>query len=285
MGREKACIYQFRLKHYKGPSMLETLPVYELLSDQHRKRITECQINIERKLNEVKYAYYEIGLELSTAKNIVGHGNFQCWIEETWKGQLPYSTAACCLAIYEKFKDFKESVMLLPLGLLQQMKQDSFPDVINQLILDNPEAFQKANLGDIKQLLQDFKSGTVSLDILQGQARVRHSRTAQRIAKFGVGELRKAVGKVRHYVGKLRTFFPPAENERWSDDDRIVAAHNGMADAINAEIFDDRLLKEIKALKAELNQLEAEIEERQGFWRERLVERDGVVEKEMMSNL
>jgi hypothetical protein len=257
------------------------------------QRITECQIDIEGKLHEVKRIYYEIGEKLSRAKEIVGHGNFQRWIEETWGNELPYSTAACYLAIYEKFKGSGDLIALLPLGLLQQMKQDSFPDVINQLILDNPEAFQKVDLVDFKQLFQDFKAGSVSLgefermaqkhiriglDIVQGQAHKRKSRTAQRIAGFGVGEIRKAISKVRKYISKMRGLFPPMEGSQ----------RNDQVDAINEELQelqDDRLRREIVLCKKALDELLAAIDERQGLFRERLVEIDGIVKKEMVNNL
>ena len=49
--------------------------------------------------------------------------------------------------------------------------------------------------------------------------------------------------------------------------------------------LDDDLLKEIRGSIQELQQLERDVEDRRGFYRKRLVGKDGVVQEEMVANL
>lgn len=276
------------------------IPVLQALKEGDRKQVLKIQIDIEGHLLNIKTHFFEIGKLLSRAKEILPHGTYQRWIEETFGDQLPYPTAACFKAIYERFKDQPQSVMLLPVTLLQQMAQPSFPDEIIKLINDNAEAFKNADFEEIKEAHGKFKSGEIDLsqfetlaakqikigmEILEGRAHARNSRTAKQTTRIGINEIRRAIGKVRKYTGKLRCFFPSAEGERPSATECEMLNHNDKVDAVMQEILDDDLLKEIDLCIGELEKLKTDIEDRRGLFRQRLVEENGVIKKKEISNL
>jgi len=278
-------------------------PVFETLNKGDQGRILNIELTIDKHLIEVKFRFFEIGNLLSRAKGILPRGTFQRWIEDTWRGQLPYSTAACYRAIYERFKNEKEKITVLPITLLQQMAQDTFPDEIIKMITDNPEAF-KGNVNQVRAAYADFKKGEIDLskfeslatkviaigvDMYNGIMLETHSRTGKRVINLGLTELKAAIWKIRKYSFKIRSFFPPAKGEPMSFTDKEVAEHNDKVDAVTQGLLDDDLIKEINYAIDELELLRDEIEERKGrrggFFLERLVKHDGVTRKVCISNL
>jgi hypothetical protein len=278
-------------------------PVFDTLNKGDQGRILNIQLAIDKNLVEVKFRFFDIGKLLSQAKGIVGHGNFQRWVEETWRGQLPYPTAACYRAIFEKFKNERVRITVLPITLLQQMAQDSFPDEIIKMITDNPEAF-KDNASEVRAAYANFKKGEIDLSefeslatkvialgisMYNGKGLENFSRTGKRVIKHGWTELKAAIWKIRKYSFKIRTYFPPAEDETPSFTDKEIAEHNKKVDAMTLELLDDDLIKEIDYAIDELELLRQEIKERAGrgggFWRTRLVNEDGITRKVCISNL
>jgi hypothetical protein len=278
-------------------------PVFETLKKGDQRRILNIQLDIDKNLNEVKFRFFEIGKLLSQAKGILGHGTFQRWIEETWRGQLPYPTAACYRAIYERFKYQKEKITVLPITLLQQMAQDTFPDEIIKMITDNPEAF-KNNASEIRAAYADFKKGEIDLsefeslankviaigiDMYNGQMLETYSRTGKRVIHLGLTELKAAIWKIRKYSYKIRSFFPPAKGEPMSVTDKEVAEHNAKVDAVTQGLLDDDLIKEITYAIDELELLRKEIVEKRGrgggFFLQRLEKRDGITRRVIRPNL
>jgi hypothetical protein len=277
-------------------------PVFNTLNKGEQGRILKIQLSIEKYLIEVKFRFFEIGKLLSRAKEILPHGTFQRWIEETWRGELPYPTAACYRAIYERFKNEKEKITVIPITLLQQMAQDSFPDEIIKMITDNPEAF-KGNASEIRAAYAEFKKGEIDLsefeslatkviaigiDMYNGVMLENHSRTGKRVINLGLTELKAAIWKIRKYSYKIRSFFPPAKGEPMSFSDKEVAEHNAKVDAVTQGLLDDDLIKEINYAIEELELLRDEIEERKGrrggFFLERLVKQDGITRAVCMNN-
>ncbi|MHA2239370.1 MAG: hypothetical protein ACXAB2_13570 [Candidatus Hodarchaeales archaeon] len=96
--------------------------VYESLSESDKSRVLEIQTKIEERLLNIKIDIFEIGKLLARAKDILPHGSFRRWVEETWGAELPYSTAACWKAIYSTFKDNPETVRLLLPGIRKYPK-------------------------------------------------------------------------------------------------------------------------------------------------------------------
>lgn len=146
-----------KIESYRHSPSEDQVPVYQRLKEEEKKKILRIQVDIEGHLLTIKTHFFKIGRLLSQAKKILPHGTFQRWIEETFGEQLPYPTAACFKAIYEKFKDNERGLMLLPITLLQQMAQPTFPDEIIKLINDNPEAAKNADLEEIKMAHFEFR--------------------------------------------------------------------------------------------------------------------------------
>jgi hypothetical protein len=89
--------------------------VYESLDTDQKRRVLRIEQEIQDRMIDIKVNVYEIGKLLSKAREIVGHGNFQLWVKQTFNGELPYSTAAFFKGVYETFKDRSDVVRLLPI--------------------------------------------------------------------------------------------------------------------------------------------------------------------------
>lgn len=79
--------------------------VYDRLKPEQKRAILCIQVEIDQRLIDFKVGIFSIGRLLANAKAILPHGQFKPWVQETWGRELPYSTAACFKAVYEKFKD------------------------------------------------------------------------------------------------------------------------------------------------------------------------------------
>jgi hypothetical protein len=157
-----------------GQTQLKCVPsggktVYSRLKVEQKLAILHIQAQVEDKLISIKRNIYEIGKLLSEAKAILPHGQFKPWIQETFGRHLPYSSAACYKAIYERFKgavdhpEFFQRLYELPLSFLQTLKQDSFPDTLLAIILENREALAQTEFELMTQAHRDYKDGILPL--------------------------------------------------------------------------------------------------------------------------
>ena len=270
------------------------IQVFTVLDQSQKKQILSIESDINLNLINMKTSIYKIGKLLHQAKIIIPHGQFQRWIEQTWGDQLPYPTAACYKSVYETFGKMQggeKLVRLLPLTILIQLKQNSFPDEIRKIIEQNPEAFSKMNPDDFKEIYDNFKNNKIDLNefmrlakkqieigwqIFKGDSKVRNSLCAKRTIKVGFHDLLKSIKRMRSYVSHIRKWHVPAQEQ--------VDAHNYRLSLLNQTV-DDGLIREIDKSIAELKCLKSDIEKKYGFFRDRLVVENGVIERKMLNNM
>ena len=281
---------------------LTQVSVMDSLNKEVHDKVLALQLEAEKHFINIKTEWFKVGKILSGIKAILPHGTFQRWIEETWDYELAYQTAYNYKAIYEKFKDHPQSVLLLPQTLLQQMAQSTFPDEILKLVTDNPEAFTKGDVNEYKMAFDKYKTGEIDLtsfenlakkiidrgkEYLEGKTLERNSLSGKRVIKVGFRQLKEAIWKVRKYVREIRKYFPPGEdelsrtNEPGKPDEmtELVKKFGGVA-----AIYDDDLIKDMDDCIEELIKLKADVETHRGLWRQRLVEEDGVTKKAFIPN-
>jgi hypothetical protein len=211
---------------------------FDQLPDKKQKRLLNIELDLNKELIKIKASIYEVGRLLYTAKNELPHGQYEVWIGERFGDELSYPTVANYKGIYEMFKDSPETVNLLPLTLLLQIKQESFPDEIRKLINDNPKAFRNVDIAKFKRIFSDYKGGKINMaqfeklakkhietgiTLLKGQRHLRNSIMGKKIIKSGFVELKSAIRTMRRYSWKIRTFFPSAKAD----------ARNANVDTIN----------------------------------------------------
>lgn len=269
--------------------------VYESLKRKDLKKILRIQSQIEERLIQIKVNIYEVGKLLSRAKNVLNHGGFQRWIEETFGDELPYPTAACWKAIYEVFENNPKTVRLIPTNFLIKMKQKSFPEEILNLANENPEAFKEADLNALsrayekfKRVCKEFKEDDVGLEdfvklareqikigmaILNGDAHRRHAKRAGRTLIYGFHDLRSYIKKVRKYSFEIRRFFVfPSKGYAFDE----IKDHNLKVYAAD-DVLNEDLIKEVDKCISELEKLKKDISGRGKFMDRRLRKTRGVI--------
>ena len=141
---------------------------FNSFSPHYKKRIQKIEISIRRYLVSMKCRIYDIGKLLFEAKKILPHGQFQPWIEQTFGGELPYSTAAAFKDVYDHFKDCPKMVRYIPVSLLLLIKQKGFSEEILKRIEDDPEGFAKvvvaAGLERVKRACKELQQGEITVE-------------------------------------------------------------------------------------------------------------------------
>jgi hypothetical protein len=257
--------------------------VFESLDREKQKEILKIQLEIEQCLITVKVCIYEIGKLLARSKDILPHGEFQRWIEETWKHELPYSTAAHYLRIFRKFEGRPGLVRRLPLTFLQQLSQERFPGEVLKLVKENPESVDEKAVRDISEAYGAYKKGVIKyqefetltkslldlgMQILEGETLVRHSVLAKRTISVGIGDLKLTIRRIRRHSHKLLEIFLPA----WECEVKKEALR---------ELCDKDVLKDVDSAIGELEALKKLIVEgaHGPFFREKLAVKEGIVVK------
>lgn len=134
----------------------EIEPVQDHLSGSEAKRVAIAR-QIWNLLRRSKSDIYQIGRLLSEAKRIdIKHGQFQKWIETTFEKQLPLSTAANYMAIYEVCGDKPEMIQYFPITVLMCFIQRAFPEELINKVKEDPEKYSK--LIEPKKLKEGFKA-------------------------------------------------------------------------------------------------------------------------------
>ena len=254
-------------------------PVFEGLNEPDKLEILNLETDITNRLTGIKTNIYEIGKLLSQVKGIVGHGNFQRWIEETFQKDLPCNTARCYLSIYKTFKGQPKTVRLLPITFLIQMKHRSFPKKLMEKINENPEAFKNVDREKFIEGFNQFKNGKIDLNgfeklvekeislavkIETGETKKRNSIRSARTFKYGFVNLCKEIKGINSRLKKMRNSFAPID-EKTIQDKQII--------------FEKDLLKEIDNSIKELNELKGVIQDKNKLLKPQVVKKDGVIEQ------
>lgn len=131
-----------------------------LLKDQ--QRLIELTNYLRTECVNIKKSVFNIGKYLSEVKQILPHGKFQPWIEEHFNKELPYSTAALYMKIYEKFERKPKAVLFLPVYFLLKMSQNDFPEEVFLMICENANS-DKLDVKTITEAYESFKHGEIEL--------------------------------------------------------------------------------------------------------------------------
>jgi hypothetical protein len=237
----------------------EAAKVFDLpLSGDLSAKLQKLTLRIELCLVEIKINVYNLGKHLSEAKTILSHGRFQRWIEETFGRELPYPTAALYKSIYEYFQRKPELVRRLPLTLLMTMKEEAFPEEVEKLIEENPDAFKETDGQAFREAYKQLKEGRIDLDrffslaklhielgtrILAGETMFRQSRTATGTVRLGLKSLHDSIHKMTILADRMLGFFPS-----WQDAGVQNAAKLGLMDTeLIAQV--DRAISALETLK------------------------------------
>lgn len=192
------------------------------LSKEKQLQLGNIVVEVEKRLVIVKTSIYEIGAYLCKAKEILTHGMFKPWIEQTFDRELPYSTAALYMKIFTTFAGKPKLVQHLPVTFLMSMTQKQFPDIIFQAIVEN-ENVDKLDVQVLNEAYQDYKADRINLDkfmsltqkqieltatMEMGRTQRRMDRNFSTAPKLAMGEILSTIKKVRQRMFGHGDLFP-----------------------------------------------------------------------------
>lgn len=227
--------------------------VFDSQRERDQIKLLQIEKSIRANITDIKRKIYDIGKLLSEAKKILPHGQFQRWIEETFGGELPYSTAALYKDIYDHFKDKPEMVRYIPVSLLLFLKQKEFPEQIINLIEEDPEGYAKVvDIQAFKRTYADYKKGkktiydfwadtgedvNVAFALLRDKKLARQFDNTQKTIRLGFSEIDKGIRLVKN----LSQLPPPALRDYYNKqfDKRIDMLQKAKA-AFNDIYLSDR---------------------------------------------
>jgi len=184
-------------------------------------------VEIETRLRNIKCDFFEIGRYLSKAKAILPHGTFQLWIEKHFNKELPYSTAALYMKIFETFENSPKSVQYLPVTFLMKMTQKDFPEAIFNIVCENAQT-ERLDIKEIKEAYTLYKGGQINLTEFENAAKkqielavaIEKGNTQKRIGdqmiynvRTGVGSLLSAARRLRKNLRRMHYFVNPGEDK------------------------------------------------------------------------
>lgn len=210
---------------------LATLPI------QTNQKLNSIIVDIETRLRNIKCDFFEIGRSLSKAKQLLPHGTFQTWIEKHFNKELPYSTAALYMKIFETFEHCPKTVQFLPITFLLKMTQGSFPEEIFKIITENSIS-DRLDINTISDAYERYKNKEIDLKEFEKTAKkqidlavaMEYGQTQKRIGKemqynirTGIGSIFTSVRKFRKTLRRMHYFQDPSEDDEIIKDiDRAI---------------------------------------------------------------
>lgn len=206
---------------------MKTQDVITGMRVEDSKKLINIVTDIETRLVNIKRDYFEIGRLLSKAKEILPHGKFQQWIEIHFKSELPYSTAALFMKIYNTFENAPATVQYLPITFLMKMTEQSFPEEIIKIITEQ-ENTDMLDIQVITETYQLYKAKEIDLSEFERIAKkqfdlavqIQVGRTQRRLSgeytetiHLGMGVLFNAIKKIRTVSRRMRYFINPSDDK------------------------------------------------------------------------
>lgn len=201
-------------------SELARLPV------KTNQKLNSIIVEIETRLRNIKCDFFEIGRALSKAKQLLPHGTFQTWIEKHFNKELPYSTAALYMKIFETFENCPKTVQYLPITFLLKMTQESFPEEVFRIITENTIS-DRLDVNAISDAYDRFKNHEIDLSEFEKTAKkqidlavaMEWGRTEKRIGtemkenvRTGIASVFTVVRRFRKILRRMHYFQDPSED-------------------------------------------------------------------------
>lgn len=131
----------------------------EELNPEEKKELQQIEKNVESCVIEIKRKKYEIGKMLDKAKDILPHGSFKTWQEQTFGEALSYSTGHFYMRCYRSFKDNPKALDIIPSKYLHKLTENDFPVDTRKHLAENmpKKGFSKDNWDAIVAFYDHYK--------------------------------------------------------------------------------------------------------------------------------
>lgn len=211
------------LKRTKFLPKLSLNEITEFIPDNEKAKLLSIQNDIQAKLINIKKDIYLIGESLFEAKQILEHGMFIPWIEQTFDKELPYSTAHFYMKVYSVFKESPATIQYIPTKYLLMITNKEFPAEIVKLLNENLDKIDKKGLQQINEVYKEFKDGQIGsnqflklankqislgMDILKGRAKHRLNTNSRRSFELGTGDILKRINSIRKTARDMAIVYP-----------------------------------------------------------------------------
>jgi hypothetical protein len=128
------------------------------------ERLNEIVNEIKLRVRIGAKEIYFVGELLTEAKKIVGHGNFQPWIADTF--EFSYDTAKNFMNVYNACLGNPEIVETMKPSVLYQIAAPGFPADLREHIFESAETIGLSQIRntDVQELLTKYKAKELDLN-------------------------------------------------------------------------------------------------------------------------
>jgi len=208
-------------------------------NSQQLGMITE---EIKARLIRTKNDLYHIGKLLTEAKQIVGHGEFQNWVQKNF--DFRYSTANNMMNVYACCAGNPDVVSKIKTSILYKVSSKSFPEELRKFILDNADILEDIDNETIVDISQKFASGKANLESKDIKALLKYTRENDE-EKFLDAEAKKCIEILKKTYELLQR---TAENFKWP----VLNGNKIRTERVYIKDIIAKMNKEIKNLASEV---------------------------------
>jgi hypothetical protein len=216
----------------KNNADIEKISIDEMIDDltnTEKANLLRIQTEVQTRLINVKTDIYHIGKLLYEAKQILPHGKFTAWIRHFFENDLPYSTAAFYMRVYDVFKEKPSTIQYIPTQYLLMITQKQFPEEIIKLLSEHPDKIHPAQLQQINEAYNSLKNGSIGgsqliqiareqinigLQIARGHTEHRINANMRLSFEWGAGDILKRIQALRKTARNLASVYPHDPDSR-----------------------------------------------------------------------
>jgi hypothetical protein len=162
---------------------------------KNRQQLVLIVDEIDQIMGKTKENIYEIGKLLTEAKGLVGHSNFQRWIEANF--DFSYPTANNFMNVYRFCLNRPKLVNSIKSSVLYTISSNNFPNDLREHLLEHGNSLSDIKSKQIKDIMKRFKKKEIDLESpeIKGLIQYREEKS-----KFKGHEevIASCLGKLRH---------------------------------------------------------------------------------------
>jgi hypothetical protein len=135
----------------------------EFMADlDNPKQLPLIAEEIQARMGGIRKHMYQIGKLLNDAKLIIGHGNFQGWIEENF--EFSYQTANNFMNVYKHCLNQPKLIHSMKSSVLYTITSPQFPEDLREHIFENADRLKEINNSKIREIMEKFKAEEIDFD-------------------------------------------------------------------------------------------------------------------------
>lgn len=201
---------------------------------EKKKRLSEIANDIRRINISIKEQMYEIGKMLTEAVSILGHGNFQKWIEINCS--FSYQTANNFMRVYRYCLGRPELVQTFKPTVLYSICSNSFPEDLREHLFENSEYVINIKSSLIHNICNKFKTKQIDMNSPEIVSLINYNESIDKYSDYD-RNIKKNIKELK----TIRNFLFDSKSkivwEKLRDDEKIEILQEDAEEL--KEILDD----------------------------------------------